>query len=172
MAIIDVKTPCTEALAGRDAFDFEVIVPIDSAYGPKAKFWNDEGIKGCRQSMKEIQQYIADGASLFIFLLLAGIVGTVFSLGFGLVAGSFKFLRVYVFTFYAALIADLYIYCVKPMIMPSAHTIGDFLRTLLGGKFELTHKIYGAATVGEVFPSDSGYKAIGNGNSAAAVGVV
>ena len=62
-----------------------------------------------------------------------------------------RFVRVYILTFVAAVVADLYIYGIKPIIMPGAHTLGDYLRTLLGGRFELnmSHKFHGPSTVSE-----------------------
>ena len=87
-AIVEVMTPCSEALAGRDAFDFEAMVPIDTAYSKTAKIWNTEGFSECRTTLKEIQRYICDGASVFIFMLLSFIAGTFLSLAFGLFSGA------------------------------------------------------------------------------------
>ena len=48
--IVEAKTACTEALAGRDALDFDVMVPIEQAYSETV------GLKEFRQDLKKFQK--------------------------------------------------------------------------------------------------------------------
>jgi len=146
--VVEAKTACTEALAGNDVLDFDVMVPIEQAYGETV------GLKEFRQDLKKFQKGISDALSLMMFTLLSVIMGTVLSLVFGLLSGFLKFFRVYIFSPIQAIIAEIILIDYGPIWMAPAHFFGRFWKAFWGGgmHFYLFHKM---ETIGELSASTS-----------------